>query len=425
MRDAQLAYMKTLYAFADFQVELMKASSKEASEETARAGIILWSVALVASVASALLAWLITKSVVTPIHEAVKVAETVAEGDLRVKIHVTRQDETGQLLGALKRMNESLVEIVGNVRGNAESVATASGQIAQGNADLSQRTEEQASNLQQTAASMEELTATVNHNNDTARQAAQMADGAARIAESSGAVMSQVVSTMEDITNSSKKIADIIGTIDGIAFQTNILALNAAVEAARAGEQGRGFAVVAGEVRTLAQRSADAAREIKSLIGASVERVEAGNSLVGEAGRTVGEVVSQVRRVSDLIGEISAASSEQSKGIGQVGEAVSQLDQVTQQNAALVEESAAAADSLQQQARQLAQTVSVFRLEGDGDLATSHRSAGLTKKPAAVRSASVPARKSYTPAASVGATSMGRAPKPSSAPADDGDWTSF
>ncbi|HJW10689.1 MAG TPA: methyl-accepting chemotaxis protein [Albitalea sp.] len=304
----------------------------------------------------------VTRSITRPIANAVKVAETVAAGDLSSRIAVTSRDETGQLMAALKRMNDSLVGIVGQVRSASDSIATGSTQIANGNADLSQRTEEQSSNLQQTAASMEQLTATVKQNADTAREATRLAGEASAVAAHGGEMVGQVVSTMDGISQSSRKIADIIGVIDGIAFQTNILALNAAVEAARAGEQGRGFAVVAGEVRSLAQRSAQAAKEIKSLIGESVEKVETGSRLVSDAGQTMGDIVSQVRRVSDLIGEISAASVEQSSGIDQIGDAVNQLDQVTQQNAALVEESAAAAESLKHQAAQLAQTVSLFRL---------------------------------------------------------------
>jgi methyl-accepting chemotaxis protein len=314
----------------------------------------------------AALAWSITRSITGPIRQAVELAETVARGDLRARIELIGTDETGQLLAALQRMNDALVHTVSTVRGNADSVATASSQIAQGNVDLSQRTEEQASNLQQTAASMEQLTATVKQNADTARQAAQLATSASSVAGAGGEVVGRVVATMEDISASSRKIAEITGTIDGIAFQTNILALNAAVEAARAGEQGRGFAVVASEVRSLAQRSAQAAKEIKGLIGASVEKVAAGTALVGDAGRTMGEIVSQVKRVSDLISEISAASVEQTGGIGQIGDAVAQLDQVTQQNAALVEESAAAAESLKVQAVQLAQAVAFFTLEERG-----------------------------------------------------------
>ncbi|HEX3140997.1 MAG TPA: methyl-accepting chemotaxis protein [Rhizobacter sp.] len=308
------------------------------------------------------LCWAVTRSITVPLQQAVKVAETVALGDLSSRVGTTSKDEIGQLLAALGRMNDSLVGIVGQVRNASDSIATGSAQIATGNADLSQRTEEQASNLQQTAASMEQLTVTVKSNADTARQATQLASGAAAVAQQGGSVVGQVVSTMQDISDSSKKISDIIGVIDGIAFQTNILALNAAVEAARAGEQGRGFAVVAGEVRTLAQRSAQAAKEIKNLIGESVGKVEAGTRLVDDAGRTMGDIVSQVQKVNDLIGEISSASLEQTSGIGQIGDAVSQLDQVTQQNAALVEESAAAAESLKHQAAALAQTVSVFKL---------------------------------------------------------------
>ena len=308
------------------------------------------------------LAWIITRSITGPIGRALGIAETVASGDLTSSISSSSPDETGQLLRALKRMNESLVGIVSQVRNSSDSIATGSSQIAVGNADLSQRTEEQASNLQQTAASMEELTATVKQNADTARAATQIASSAAAAASDGGRVVGQVVSTMEEITQASRKIVDIIGVIDGIAFQTNILALNAAVEAARAGEQGRGFAVVATEVRSLAQRSAQAAKEIKSLIGASVDKVESGSRLVGEAGQSMTNIVTQVTRVNDLIGEISSASMEQSTGIGQIGDAVNQLDQVTQQNAALVEESAAAAESLKVQAAQLSQLVSVFKL---------------------------------------------------------------
>jgi methyl-accepting chemotaxis protein len=285
----------------------------------------------------------------------------VAQGDLSQPIN-TSGAAPGSLVVALADMQQRLASLVGQVRNASDSIATGSAEIATGNADLSQRTEHQASNLQQTAASMEQLTATVKNNADIARQANQLAGSASAVAAKGGAVVGQVVTTMDDITTSSKKIADIIGVIDGIAFQTNILALNAAVEAARAGEQGRGFAVVASEVRSLAQRSAAAAKEIKSLIGASVERVEAGSRLVGDAGANMADIVAQVRRVADLIGEISSATAEQTSGIGQVSDAVTQLDQVTQQNAALVEESAAAAESLKQQAQRLAEVVGVFKL---------------------------------------------------------------
>ena len=310
----------------------------------------------------ALLALAITRSIVGPIDQAVQLADKVARGDLTSVVDTSGNDEPAHLLGALAKMNDSLIGIVGQVRASSDSIATGSNQIATGNADLSQRTEEQASNLQQTAASMEELTATVQTNATTARQAAELAGTASAAALRGGSVVSQVVGTMDAITGSSKKIADIIGVIDGIAFQTNILALNAAVEAARAGEQGRGFAVVASEVRSLAQRSAQAAKEIKGLITESVERVEAGSAQVGEAGRAMDDIVAQVRRVNDLIAEISSATQEQTQGIGQVGDAVSQLDQVTQQNAALVEESAAAAESLSQQAARLVDAVSIFTL---------------------------------------------------------------
>ncbi|MEO5690192.1 MAG: methyl-accepting chemotaxis protein [Burkholderiaceae bacterium] len=327
--------------------------------------VVLWTTLAVSGavlVVATLVGLSLIRSITSGIGAAVKVAQTVAAGDLGSTIVVDRSDEIGTLLGALKLMNTGLVAIVGDVRNASESIATGSAQIANGNADLSQRTEEQASNLQQTAASMEELTATVKHNADTARRASELAESASAVAAQGGAVVAQVVSTMDGITDSSKKITDIIGVIDGIAFQTNILALNAAVEAARAGEQGRGFAVVASEVRSLAQRSATAAKEIKVLIGESVGKVENGTRLVADAGRTMGDIVDQVKRVSQMITEISDASCEQSTGIGQIGDAVAHLDQVTQQNAALVEESAAAAESLRLQADALSRTVATFRL---------------------------------------------------------------
>ena len=293
--------------------------------------------------------------------DAASVAQAVAAGDLTTPIAV-RAGDTTSLMAQLRRMQDSLSTVVAGVRRDAEGVATASAQIAQGNQDLSQRTEEQASALEQTAASMEELGATVRQNADNARQANQLALGACNVAVEGGTVVDQVVDTMKGINESARRIADIIGVIDGIAFQTNILALNAAVEAARAGEQGRGFAVVASEVRSLAQRSADAAKDIKRLITASVDRVEQGTALVGKAGSTMQEVVTSIKRVTDLMGEISSSSVEQSDGVAQVGEAVSQMDRTTQQNAALVEESAAAAESLRDQAQRMVETVAVFKV---------------------------------------------------------------
>ena len=294
--------------------------------------------------------------------QALDTANAVAQGDLSTKIRIDGKDEVAQLLMSLSAMQDSLSQVVASVRQGSEAVATASAQIASGNHDLSGRTESQASSLEETAASMEELGSTVKQNADNARQANQLAQSASTVAVQGGEVVAQVVDTMKGINDSSRKIADIISVIDGIAFQTNILALNAAVEAARAGEQGRGFAVVASEVRSLAGRSADAAKEIKTLITDSVERVEQGTALVDQAGSTMTEVVSSIRRVTDIMGEISAASSEQSQGVAQVGEAVTNMDQVTQQNAALVEEMAAAASSLKSQAQELVQTVAVFKL---------------------------------------------------------------
>jgi len=362
---AQLAYLKALDGLQNRQIEQVNKAAADGEQAYNQAKLLMFGLLAGMVGLGALLGWWITRSITGPIEAAVNVAEKVAAGDLSSHIEITRSDETGRLLNALKRMNESLVGIVTTVRNSSESIATGSAQIASGNADLSQRTEEQASALEETAASMEQLGSTVKQNADNARQANQLAMSASTVAIKGGEVVGQVVETMKGINDSSKKIADIISVIDGIAFQTNILALNAAVEAARAGEQGRGFAVVASEVRSLAQRSAEAAKEIKSLINASVERVEQGTVLVDQAGVTMDEVVTSIKRVTDIMGEISSASIEQSQGVSQVGEAVSQMDQVTQQNAALVEESAAAADSLRQQAKQLVSAVAVFKI-GEG-----------------------------------------------------------
>ena len=352
----------TLLKLIDFNSAGAKTSTQEAEAVYASArnelvGAALLSVALVIVGST----WLV-RSITAPLKQALAVADRVASGDLSGRIEVGARDEAGLVLEALARMRASLTRVVADVRQNSDSVATASAQIAQGNHDLSGRTEQQASALQQTAATMEQLGTTVRHNADNARQANQLAQSASTIAAQGGDVVGKVVTTMQGINDSSRKIGDIIGTIDGIAFQTNILALNAAVEAARAGEQGRGFAVVASEVRSLAQRSAEAAREIKTLIAHSVEQVAQGSQLVDEAGKTMGEIVGSIQRVSDIVAEITAASAQQSSGVQQVGDAVGQMDRATQQNAALVEESAAAAESLKNQAQQLVSTVAVFRL---------------------------------------------------------------
>ena len=315
--------------------------------------------------------WLISRSIVQPVRETIDFARQLKQGELGATVRTAGRDEITELCAELQAMQGGLRDIVTRVRQGSDSVSTASAEIAQGNQDLSARTESQASALEETAASMEELSSTVKQNADNARQANQLAQSASSVAVQGGEVVSQVVDTMKGISDSSKKIADIISVIDGIAFQTNILALNAAVEAARAGEQGRGFAVVAGEVRTLAGRSAEAAKEIKQLITDSVGKVEAGTALVDQAGQTMNEVVASIRRVTDIMGEISAASTEQSQGVAQVGEAVTNMDQATQQNAALVEEMAAAASSLRSQAQELVQAVAVFRLgqeQGGGAL---------------------------------------------------------
>ena len=338
--------------------------SGEATHASVRNDLLtVLSLGMAAMAVGALFAWALTRSITQPVGMALGLTRRIAAGDLTGKVDTRRRDEIGDLLRAMGDMNGSLEAVVGTVRGNAESVATASAQIAQGNLDLSQRTEEQAGALQQTAAAMEQLGSAVQANAANARQANQLAHEASKVASQGGEAVARVVSTMEGIQKGSQRIGDIIGTIDGIALQTNILALNAAVEAARAGEQGRGFAVVAGEVRNLAKRCAEAAREIKSLITSNLEQVETGGVQVRVAGSRMDEVVTAIRRVSQTVEEISAASTEQSTGVGQVGQAVGQLDQVTQQNAALVEESAAAAESLRQQAGQLVDAVAGFRLQ--------------------------------------------------------------
>ncbi len=378
------------------QVQLDRAKAEydraEASFQTIRALAVA---AVVAGIVMAvLMGGAMIRQISRSLGNAVQITDAVARGDLTVPIQVRGKDEIAHLLGGLLSMRDNLAHVVSGVRGNAQGVASASSEIASGNHDLSIRTEEQASALQQTAASMEELSSTVKQNADNARAANQLAMSASTVAGQGGDVVAEVVTTMKGINDSSKKIADIISVIDGIAFQTNILALNAAVEAARAGEQGRGFAVVAGEVRSLAQRSAEAAKEIKALITTSVERVEQGTQLVDKAGATMTEVVSAIQRVTDIMGEISAASSEQSTGVSQVGDAVTQMDQVTQQNAALVEEMAAAAGSLSQQADALVGAVAVFKLSSDQDrvpLAQPAGTAGAASLPPVSSAPSVPA----------------------------------
>ncbi|WP_035821316.1 methyl-accepting chemotaxis protein [Janthinobacterium sp. RA13] len=417
---AAAKYQNNVKALLSQQRQAIDATAHAIEAANGRSFTLLLTLCVLVVALGSVCAWLITRSITQPLKAAVKVAETVADGDLRTHFGTPASDEIGDLMRALHGMNEALRKVVSEVQTGTNAIATASGEIAAGNQDLSARTEQQASSLEETASSMEELTSTVKQNADNARQANQMAVAASGVAERGGSIVSQVVDTMGAIDTASTKIVDIIGVIDGIAFQTNILALNAAVEAARAGEQGRGFAVVATEVRSLAQRSAAAAREIKTLIGDSVEQVNNGTRLVQQAGNTMGEVVDSVRRVTDIMAEITAASAEQSMGIDQVNQAIAQMDQVTQQNAALVEEAAAAAESMQDQAARLAQVAAGFQLE--------HMAAAApvrTARPAPTQLAKPAARSATARQPSIATRSAPAARKPQAQVAGEQDWEEF
>ena len=449
MLPASVAYVAAIETLATYQHERVAEGSTRMNADVRQAGwLVLGLTGLVALLAGGF-GWFITRSITAPLRSTVSATERIAGGNLVEAVHAEGRDEMAEMQRSLARMQESLRRLVGDVRSSSDSIGTASMQIASGNQDLSARTEQTASNLQEAASSLEQITGTIGQTADSARTANQLAASATTAAQRGGQVVAQVVATMEQINGSSRRIADIITTIDGIAFQTNILALNAAVEAARAGEQGRGFAVVAGEVRNLAQRSAEAAREIKSLIQASVENVDAGSRLVADAGSTMQDIVASVQRVGDVIGEISAATAEQSSGLKQVNEAVTDLDRMTQQNAALVEESAAAATSMAEQSRCLIEVVSTFRTSAGGPAAGAVTPTGsvaaVPAGPAQVarqtvararqRAAKAPAP-AAVPAAAATPTAQ-RAPAAAQAPArspavaatggpkGDDEWTSF
>lgn len=431
---AAKAYLDILQQLLDEQrasIDQIAASIKSLYEQSRNLMIAFGALLFVAGW---LFAWRLGLSITRPLHEAVGFAEKVAAGDLTSQIVAHSDDETGKLLQALRSMNDKLSHIVGQVRSGTDTIATASNQIASGNLDLSARTEQQAGSLEETASAVEELTSTVRQNADNARQANQLAESASHVAEQGGSVVGQVIDTMSEINASSKKIVDIISVIDGIAFQTNILALNAAVEAARAGEQGRGFAVVASEVRSLAQRSASAAKEIKALIDDSVEKVDSGSRLVEQAGSTMSEVVSSVKRVTDIVGEISSATQEQSSGIEEVNRAISQMDEATQQNAALVEQAAAAAQSMQDQAAQLNQLVGVFRLADQPAPPAASRAPQAAASPNRPVARPAPAKSTPpAPAKTLASASSATAPRLASgsqaarkpATDDQGDWEQF
>jgi methyl-accepting chemotaxis protein len=428
-------YIGAQEAFVELQQRQREQIKAQALERNAVAQWIAQACAAVVLLIGIMLAALTVRSITRPLDQAVRVTDAITAGDLTIDVRDERKDELGHLLRSLSAMAAHLRGVVSEVRSGVESVSTASTQIATGNQDLSARTEQTAANLQETAASMEQLTATVTQSADTARQANQLASTAAQAAERGGDVVVQVVQSMQQITESSRKINDIIGVIDSIAFQTNILALNAAVEAARAGEQGRGFAVVASEVRSLAQRSAEAAKEIKQLISASVQNVETGSAQVAHAGRSMEEIVGSVRRVSDLIGEITASSTEQRDGIGQVNQAVANLDQMTQQNAALVEESSAAATAMRDQAQRLSQVVAVFNV--GAALAQTHLPAAYSNPAAPMKTAAAAARPAPRSVASdrpvsppplaptAAMRSIAKAPAARPAGKADDEWESF
>ncbi|HTH44511.1 MAG TPA: methyl-accepting chemotaxis protein [Oxalicibacterium sp.] len=411
-------------------IEIQLHEAKSAFEQsqqkfTTVRNIAIGSMAFGVLLACFMAAWLISL-IAKPLHQAVQIAKNVARGDLTQHIDVHSTNETGQLLQALKDMNDSLSDTVRAVRRGTETITVASGEIASGNADLSSRTEAQAGSLEETASSMEELTSTVRQNADNARQANQLVVSASEVAMKGGSVVEQVVQTMSSIKDSSRKIVDIIGVIDGIAFQTNILALNAAVEAARAGEQGRGFAVVAGEVRNLAQRSAGAAKEIKGLIGDSVEKVDAGGKLVDQAGATMGEIVTSVKHVADIMSEITSASQEQSSGIEQINQAITQMDEMTQQNAALVEQAAAAAQSMQDQAVELSRAVSIFKLEAsDHTLALAAPQAASVTETAKARPQLRQLKTDSAPVPAPAKAAPPRPQKPVVADKTGDDWEEF
>jgi methyl-accepting chemotaxis protein len=425
-RPLLLDYKKVLNEQIKTHRDLIQQSAADAEDTYRNARLLMATLGLAILAAAGVVAWILSRSITGPLSQALAVANTVAAGDLTSRIDVQARDETGQLLRALKTMNENLAQTVQSVRRGTDTIATASSEVATGSQDLSSRTEQQASALEETASSMEELTSTVKQNADNARQANTLAGSASQVAERGGMLIEQVVGTMGDIDTASGRIADIIGVIDGIAFQTNILALNAAVEAARAGEQGRGFAVVASEVRSLAQRSAAAAKEIKTLIEDSSTKVENGSKLVGEAGATMREIVESVRRVTDIMAEISAASQEQTAGIEQINGAIAQMDQVTQQNAALVEQTSAASAAMQDEAARLAQAVSAFRLNAAAEVPVQRAAVAV-----AVTAARPAAKPTAKPAVKLAAPQ--RKPHVAAAPASvrkapaavEADWEEF